>query len=865
MGQHEQTVGQTTSNTSPVLDGGALNTGANGGSAQDLRTAGFAQGSALLAPGAEQKGGTDEEAQRVAAAQAGWESLLGQSIGGKAFEAIQKHVSVDKLLEYAKKATESLGKAANKGIKPTGEGAAAGLMDEQSEADALNKMLAALGPALVEAANEWLESDSGTAVRTDISQWIEEHPATVTSSVAVIVIGAAVAAWLSNAEVPTLKKMFNINDRWSAGGSIDLGRIQNLSVQAATLAVAYEGEKIKGSLEGSYEATEVDGEKGANIGVAGRLSRGENLTLSINGNLTQVGGRVVASSTSGALKIVDAKAGNTYTLGADGKWNEDGSGEQNVELGGEFKDGDVVVGSLNLTGKNVTVVGADGQILRTSTGALTAVVSPKGSSTTTVHVNGKVEEKAGGATITSYDGSVVVLSSDKQTSHTLGVDGSQSSTGAGEMGVQYTLETKNGDVSSGRLELGGRRVMIIDEAGNVVSTDTANVKVVYDASGANVTAAASVASDGSGSASVKGEFETSGGTEITTKGEVKVDEAGDATVLVEGGVSTLLDDTPLSFDLNHQRNTGDTSPKDQWGGRFLLGDSNNQYDLNGHYDFATDGFRFESARVLADGSFRWSESIESDGTDTVGTQGFTYNPAGAYNFNFSESTSGDQSWQTVGMGRQMGKDGGLGYDLNATTGDRTGLDLGIDYQRDKFKAALDLAMSEAASTVSASGSYDSGDGITLSASGKYDLDEGRLQELGAEMGFRDPEAFKTFMLDYKRTWQSDHAAYSDRFGVLIERALGDVQVRLKGDLTLTDGQLTNTSVDGLAAYGINENWKALGGAGYEMDRGFNTDINSDRYYLQGGVQYKDVGVVIQYDPPQGGRGHGASLKLVIPF
>ena len=37
-----------------------------------------------------------------------------------------------------------------------------------------------------------------------------------------------------------------------------------------------------------------------------------------------------------------------------------------------------------------------------------------------------------------------------------------------------------------------------------------------------------------------------------------------------------------------------------------------------------------------------------------------------------------------------------------------------------------------------------------------------------------------------------------------------------------------------------------------------------KYYLQGGVQYKDVGVVLKYTPDQGG-GQKATVGIVIPF
>lgn len=212
-------------------------------------------GEAAEAQSAEVNEQAAEEEARVARARVEWEGLLGEKIGGEAFELIREHVSYEALLGYAHEGTQAMSEAVGEISIPTTEkGAAGGLLDEESEAAAVEKMVQALGPALEDLANKWIESDTGRRVLTAISRWVEENPAAVTAIVGTAVIGAAVGAYLSNMDPGEFEKMFDLGEHVRAGGSVDVGPIQNLAIQAASVRVEYEAEGISAALTGKYSA-----------------------------------------------------------------------------------------------------------------------------------------------------------------------------------------------------------------------------------------------------------------------------------------------------------------------------------------------------------------------------------------------------------------------------------------------------------------------------------------------------------------------------------------------------------------------------------------------------------------------------------
>ncbi len=205
-----------------------------------------------------------KETERVAAAKASWEKMFGETVGSWLFSQVREHVSPADLLEYGKMGTQAMADASG-GMFSATDGMG-GLMDTDKEAEALNKFVGAVGPKVQELTDKWLASKSGKKVLTAISQFTEEHPLLVVSSVGAAAIGAAIAAYCSNVDIPEFEKMFKIgNTGLSAGGSIDLGKIQQLAVQAATLTVKYQRGKFNITVSGSQDK---DGKQSGKLSVA---------------------------------------------------------------------------------------------------------------------------------------------------------------------------------------------------------------------------------------------------------------------------------------------------------------------------------------------------------------------------------------------------------------------------------------------------------------------------------------------------------------------------------------------------------------------------------------------------------------------
>ena len=194
------------------------------------------------------------EAERQAQAKQDWEKLLGEKIGGKLYELLREHASYADLLGYAKDGSKSVADALGKLAKPTKKGAAGGVMDTQPEADAANKVLSeVLAPALKAALDKWLESEKGKRFLLAINHWVEENPAAVTAILGTAAIGAAVAVYLSNMDVPEFSKTFDLGKHFKVGAGIDLGKIQELSVQAAKLSVEYTTKGLSATIKASHD------------------------------------------------------------------------------------------------------------------------------------------------------------------------------------------------------------------------------------------------------------------------------------------------------------------------------------------------------------------------------------------------------------------------------------------------------------------------------------------------------------------------------------------------------------------------------------------------------------------------------------
>lgn len=145
---------------------------------------------------------------------------------------------------------------------------------------------------------------------------------------------------------------------------------------------------------------------------------------------------------------------------------------------------------------------------------------------------------------------------------------------------------------------------------------------------------------------------------------------------------------------------------------------------------------------------------------------------------------------------------------------------------------------------------------TLSAGAdvQYGIIDRKFLDVGVRFGYRDPEKFEAFLLEYRRSHAGDVPI--EQFKATVETTLGQYMVRAQSDNTLKDGRFSAGVGSLQVAKPLDKDWALIGGvsAGYgpERTQGVRPEI---------GVQYKNIPVTVGYDINNKAFG----VRLTIPF
>ena len=186
-------------------------------------------------------------------------------------------------------------------------------------------------------------------------------------------------------------------------------------------------------------------------------------------------------------------------------------------------------------------------------------------------------------------------------------------------------------------------------------------------------------------------------------------------------------------------------------------------------------------------------------------------------------------------------------------GGSTSLSGGVKYSKDKLTAELDLALKGGDWTAKANVDKDWGK-VNAGANSEIRLSDGRLLSLGAHLGFNDPDHFRSFLVDYKRTNAAD--VPTDVFNARVDAKLGEIWTRVQNTTTLEDGSLKSSKTSAHAAYFVKPDLALIGGGEYTMG-----DNPLHRSQIQAGVQIRNVPVLVGFDP----QTKGWTIGLTIPF
>lgn len=170
--------------------------------------------------------------QGMSAGKLTWQAALGESLGGKLYDALSSQLTDDKLVAQANKAvskaTSALG-AKLKGVaQPTEQEAAAMFVVE------LDKALRGLAQ----------EAVTGSGLADGIRGTVDANP----YEIALAALAGAVAYVLSNQDLPLFESKLKLGGGHSLVGGIDPGRTMDLTIEQIRLGYRYQGDRVAAHL-----------------------------------------------------------------------------------------------------------------------------------------------------------------------------------------------------------------------------------------------------------------------------------------------------------------------------------------------------------------------------------------------------------------------------------------------------------------------------------------------------------------------------------------------------------------------------------------------------------------------------------------
>lgn len=182
------------------------------------------------------------------------------------------------------------------------------------------------------------------------------------------------------------------------------------------------------------------------------------------------------------------------------------------------------------------------------------------------------------------------------------------------------------------------------------------------------------------------------------------------------------------------------------------------------------------------------------------------------------------------------------------------LALGVKYEREGLKAALDAALTRSkgvsSTTFAATVERDLGEGRRVGGSLNLGAGGERFLEAGAYYGFKDPTAFRSWLIEYKHTSRTD----DHTLNLALEQTLGSVMVRANSAMSW-GGSGRSIDVSAHAARFTDADTALIAGGRYT------SGPSGASFTPEVGVQHKKVQVLFGYD----GDKKAATIRLGVPF
>jgi len=358
-------------------------------------------------------------------------------------------------------------------------------------------------------------------------------------------------------------------------------------------------------------------------------------------------------------------------------------------------------------------------------------------------------------------------------------------------------------------------------------------------------------------------------TNDVTTGTVKVQVGGEqlnanseVTLNSEGELITTLNATAVNDLMRTQVSASHNTETDvsTLGTEFQFGDEMDMYKGNGQFSLGPDGNQFSAGfgRTQRFGDFTYDRSLLYDNGTPSFEQGLSYDTDPMRFSLRGRDTGMDGSLDTVAaeLGLKPSEFAELvlkyGRDQDGVTASGR-----LDLTGENASAHLGVDHSNEETRLNAGGEVKR-DNWTASASVTANLTTSQIEQVSAKLGFRDPEEFRAFSVEFAHKIQGD--ASTTELNAMFEATLGEFMIRGTMGAAVTNsvgGQELDFNASMLAARPLNDNWALIGGASTR----FNSNTGQTSIIPQLGVQYKQIPVTVGYDF----QNKGVMIGVTIPF
>ena len=168
-----------------------------------------------------------QEKMRQAKYMANYKQALGDALGSRLYEAVADLLTMDQMVRYGKDLADSLLDAA---VKAASEKSGMNLTNAAQE-QVVGGLEALLDPVV----ERMIRSETGEKLVQKLQHGVGSNP----YAVAAIGILAAAGAFLTDADIPTLKQSIKLGGGFEANGSVDLGSLRNIALGASKIGISY--------------------------------------------------------------------------------------------------------------------------------------------------------------------------------------------------------------------------------------------------------------------------------------------------------------------------------------------------------------------------------------------------------------------------------------------------------------------------------------------------------------------------------------------------------------------------------------------------------------------------------------------------